>query len=90
MQLKKELSALVEKQIWNRVILWIIDTTGNIGHNFRLRDRQKTLQKTLMKYEVVYRLTCSCGSNYIRQTRSNLINGLRSISIRINPRCANT
>ena len=27
MQLKKELSALVEKQTWNRVILRIIDTT---------------------------------------------------------------
>ena len=28
-QLKKELSALVEKQTWNRVILRIIDTTWN-------------------------------------------------------------
>ena len=50
MQLKKELSALVEKHTWNRVILRIIDTTWNIGHNFRLKDQQKTL----MKYGVVY------------------------------------
>ena len=64
MQLKKELSAFVEKQTWNRVILRIIDTTWNIGHNFRLKDKQKTL----MKYGVVYKLTCSCGSSYIGQT----------------------
>ena len=31
-QLMKELSALVEKQTWNRVILRIIDTTWNIVH----------------------------------------------------------
>ena len=61
MQLEKELSALVEKQTWNGVILRIIDTTWNIGHNFRLKDKQKTL----MKYEVVYSLTCSCGSGYL-------------------------
>ena len=49
-QLKKELSALAEKQTyWNKVILRIIDTTWNIGHNFRLKDKQKTL----MKYGVV-------------------------------------
>ena len=29
-----------------------------------------------MKYGVVYRLTCSCGSSYIGQTRRNLINRL--------------
>ena len=73
MQLKKELSTLVEKHAWNRVILWIIDTTWNIRHNFRLKDRQKTLTK----YGVVYRLTCSCGSSYIGQTRRNLINRLK-------------
>ena len=76
MQLKKELSALVEKQTWNRVILRIIDTTWNIGHNFRLKDKQKTL----MKYGVVYKLTCSSGSSYIGQTRRNLINRLKGHS----------
>ena len=76
MQLKKELSALVEKHTWNRVILRIIDTTWNIGHNFRLKDQQKTL----MKYGVVYKLTCSCGSSYIGQTRRNLINRLKEHS----------
>ena len=50
MQLRKELSALVEEQTRNRVILRIIDTTCNIGHNFRLKDKQKTL----MKYGVVH------------------------------------
>ena len=44
MQLKKELSALVEKQTWNRVILRIIDTTWNIEHNFHLKDRQEHLK----------------------------------------------
>ena len=76
MLLKKELSAVVEKQTWNRVILRIIDTTWNIRHNFRLKDKQKTL----MKYGVVYRLTCSCGSSYIGQTRRNLINRLKEHS----------
>ena len=35
------------------------------------------LQKTLMKYGVVYKLTCSCGSSYIGQTRRNLIDRLK-------------
>ena len=84
MQLKKELSALVEKHTWNRVILRIIDTTWNIGHNFRLKDKQKTL----MKYGVVYNITCSRGSSCIGQTRRILLTDLRSIPVRINSRCA--
>ena len=55
-----------------RVILRIIDTTWNIGHNFRLKDQQKTL----MKCGVVYKLTCSCGSSYIGQTRVILLTDL--------------
>ena len=50
--------------------------TWHIGHNFRLEDKQKTL----MKYGVVYKLTCSCGSSYIGQTRRNLINRLKEHS----------
>ena len=76
MQLKKERSALVKKQTWNRVIVRIIDTTWNIGHNFCLKDKQNTL----MKYGVVYRLTCSWGSSYTGQTRNNLINRLKEHS----------
>ena len=72
----KELSALVEKHTWNRVIPRIIDATWNIGHNFRLKDKQKTL----IKYGVVHRLPCACGSSYIRQTRRNLINRLKERS----------
>ena len=33
-----------------------------------------------MKYGVVYRLTCFCGSSYIGQTRRNLINRLKEHS----------
>ena len=33
-----------------------------------------------MKYKVVYKLTCSCGSSYIGQTRRNLINRLKEHS----------
>ena len=33
-----------------------------------------------MKYGVVYRLTCSCGSSYIGQTRRSLINRLKEHS----------
>ena len=33
-----------------------------------------------MKYGVVYRLTCSCGSSCIGQTRRNLINRLKKHS----------
>ena len=75
-QVRQHKSALVEKQTWNRVIVRIIDTTWNIRHNFRLKDKQKTL----MKYGVVYKLTCSCGSSYIGQTRRNLINRLKEHS----------
>ena len=55
-----------------------IDTTWNIGHIFRVRLKDR--QKTLMKYGVVYRLTYSCGSSYIGQTRRNLINRLKQYS----------
>ena len=47
-----------------------------MGHNFRLKDKQKTL----LKYGVVYKLTCSCGSSYIGQTRCNLIDRLKEHS----------
>ena len=63
-----------------------IDTTWNIGHNFRLKEKQKIL----MKHGVVYRLTCSCGSSSIGQTSAILSSDLRSIPIRIIPRCADT
>ena len=33
-----------------------------------------------MKYGVVYKLTCSCSSSYIGQTRRNLINRLKEHS----------
>ena len=46
MQLKKELSRLSGKSIHGtEFILRIIDNTWNIGHNFRLKDQQKTLMK---------------------------------------------
>ena len=53
-----------------------MDTTWNIGHNFRLKDRQKTL----MKYGVAYTLTRFCGSSYIGEARRNLINRLKEHS----------
>ena len=33
-----------------------------------------------MKYGVVHKLTCFCGSRYIRQTRRNLVNRLKEHS----------
>ena len=33
-----------------------------------------------MKYGVAHKLTCSCGSSYIAQTRRNLINRLKEHS----------
>ena len=86
MQFKKELSVLVEKQTWNRVILRIIDTTWNMAHTYRLKEKQKIL----MKYGVVCRLKCSCGSSYIEQIRRNFSYDLRNIPARINSRCADT
>jgi len=38
----------------------------------RLEDRQALLNR----YNVVYRLTCSCGASYIGQTQRNLINNI--------------
>ena len=43
-----------------------------MGHNFSLKDKQKTW----LKYGVVCKLMCSCGSSYIGQTRRNLIDRL--------------
>ena len=40
-----------------------------IGKNFRCKDKQPLL----MKSGIVYKLTCSCGSTYIGQTRRNLL-----------------
>ena len=51
-------------------------STRNIGHNFRQKDKQNIL----MKYGVVHRPTCSCGSSYLGQTRRNLINRLEEHS----------
>ena len=66
----------MEKQTWNQVILRIIDTTWNIRQKFRLKDKQNTL----MKYGVVYKLTCFCGSSRIGHSRRNLINRFKEHS----------
>ena len=42
-----------------------------MGENFRFNNKQPLL----MKSGIVYKLTCSCGSTYIGQTRRNLLSG---------------
>ena len=51
------------------------DYRHHLEHRTQLSSERKA--KDLMKYGVVYKLTCSCGSSYIGQTRRNPINRLK-------------
>ena len=57
----------------------LVEPSYSTNYRHHLEHR-KNKQKTLIKYGVVYRLTCSCGSGYIGQTRRNLINRFKEHS----------
>ena len=68
-QIEKELRPFFRKYLIDKVRLCVIHDTFCIGDMFRFKDKQCTLRRS----NVVYKLSCSCGSSYIGQTRRNLI-----------------
>ena len=57
----------------DKASVYIVDTFSKIGENFRFKDQQLLL----MKSEIVYKLTCSCGFTYISQTRGKLLSRIK-------------
>ena len=68
-QIRNELKSFLHKHTDDKASLYIVDALSKIGENFRFKDKQPLL----MKSGIVYKLTCSCGSTYIGQTRRNLL-----------------
>ena len=52
------------------VKLRCLQSTRKLQSWFSIKDRQAVLNR----FNVVYKLTCSCGASYIGQTQRNLIN----------------
>ena len=72
-QIRNELKSFLHKHTDDKVSLYIVDALSKIGENFRFKDKQPLL----MKSGIVYKLTCSCGSTYIGQTRRNLLSRIK-------------
>ena len=72
-QIRNELKSFLHKHTDDKVSLYIVDALLEIGENFRFKDKQPLL----MKSGIVYKLTCSCGSTYIGQTRRNLLSRIK-------------
>ena len=68
-KIEKELRSFFRKYLIDKVRLCAIHDTLCIGDVFRFKDKLCTLRRR----NVVNKLSCSCGSNYIGQTRRNLI-----------------
>ena len=69
MKIRNELKPFLHKHTDDKASLYIVDALSKIGENFHFKDKQPLL----MKSGIVYKLTCSCGSTYIGQTRRNLL-----------------
>ena len=72
-QIRNELKFFLHKHTDDKASLYINDALSKIGENFRFKDKQPLL----MKSGIVYKLTCSCGSTYIGQTRRNLLSRIK-------------
>ena len=66
--LEKELKTFYHRHLSDMVNLNVIHKTFSIGDLFRHKENQPLMYRN----NVVYKLTCSCGSTYIGQTRRNL------------------
>ena len=73
MKIRNELKSFLHKHTYDKASLYIVDALSKIGENFRFKDKQPLL----MKLGKVYKLTCSCGSTYIGQTRRNLLSRIK-------------
>ena len=76
-QICNELKSFFHIHTDDKASVYIVDALSKIGENFRFKDKQSLLMKSGM----VYKLTCSCGSTYISQTRHNLLLWLSIITI---------
>ena len=72
-QIRNKLKSFLHKHMDDKVSLYIVDALSKIGENSRFKDKQPLL----MKSGIVYKLTCSCGSTYIGQTRRNLLSRIK-------------
>ena len=67
-RLEMKLKSFFQRCLTDKLDLNVDHTYCRIGDMFKLREKQPKLFRTC----VVYRLTCSCGSTYIGQTKRNL------------------
>ena len=70
-QIRKEINSFFQKLNVNAKLI-LIDETFNIGRFFTYKDKQHTLCRS----NVVYQINCSSGEFYIGQTQRNLITWL--------------
>ena len=67
---RQELRNFIRHKAVVNVKLRCFQNTRKLQSWFSVKDRQSLLNR----YNVVYKLTCSCGASYIGQTQRNLIN----------------
>jgi len=68
--IRQELSSFIWHKAVMNVKLHCILSTRKLQSWLSIKDRQALLNR----FNVVYKLTCSCGASYIGQTQRNLIN----------------
>jgi len=68
-EIRREMQRLVHRYAIIPFQFRFIDETNKLKKSFTYKDKQNHLRSS----SVVYKLTCTCGSNYIGQTRRNLI-----------------
>ena len=68
LHLEKELKSFFRRKLSDKFILNIVHNCYAISNMFKHKDKQPLLYRN----NVVYKLSCSCGSVYIGQTRRNL------------------
>ena len=73
MKVRNELKSFLHKHTVDKASLYIVDALSKIGENFHFKNKQPLL----MKSGIVYKLTCSCGSTYIGQTKPNLLSRIK-------------
>jgi len=67
--IRQELSSFIRHKAVVNVKLHCFQSTRKLQRWFSVKDRQALLNR----FNVVYKLTCSCGASYIGQTQRNLI-----------------
>jgi len=68
--IRQELSSFMRHQAVENVKLRCFQSTRKLQSWFSVKDRQALLNR----FNLVYKLTCSCGASYIGQTQRTLIN----------------